>query len=226
MNLKILTALLLPFFAFPQSGRAVYQQTVKGKYQDYKWEYKFEWELIFTDSLSICKIIPPKNEEISAGGITIGKWNQERKEIYLTGYKDSIFISDLVEQQSLYRVTDTAINAISWKFTAKQGLVGEYPCMEIVTDQFVDSAWVWFTPRIALPTGPLDWRGAPGLILHVETNKGNNVITLKSLDLTYEPKPEDFEISWPKKLKSITLPELFALRNKNIERQRSVYGEH
>lgn len=217
---------LLPFVLFSQTGKATYEQTLKGKYQDYTWETKFQWEVIFTDTASICKFLPIKAEETSAGGITIGKWNEERKDFYTTRYGDSTAILDFVDYQTLYRVTDTSLNAITWKFTGKQGLVGEYPCMEMVTNQFVDSAWVWFTPRITLPIGPLDWRGAPGLILHIETDKGNNIITLKNLDLSYEPKPEDFEVNWPKKTKNITMADWIALRNKNKERQRSVYGEY
>lgn len=218
--------MLLPVVVAAQSGKAVYQQTIKGKYLEYKWERKYEWELIFTDTSSICKAVPIKAAEISAGGITIGTSNETPKDLYLTRYGDTVAITDLVDDGTIYLVSDTALNAITWKFTGKQGLVAAYPCMELVTNLFVDSAWVWFTPQVALPTGPLDWRGAPGLVLHVETDRGNNVVTLKSLDLNYQPKQEDFEVVWPKKSKKITLAALFGQRNTAKQRKRAVYGEY
>jgi GLPGLI family protein len=222
----LVAVMVLPLSVAAQSGKATYEQTIKGKYREHTWETKFTWELIFTDSTSICKFVPAKEETTSAGGITIGKWQEDRKDFYTTFYGDSTAILDLTESQSFYQVTDSTLQAITWKFSGKQGLVGAYPCIEMVTTQFVDSAWIWFTPQIALPIGPLDWRGAPGLVLHVETDKGNNIITLKELDLDYQPQPSDFATEWPKKTKKISMQEWIELRNKNKERQRSVYGEY
>jgi GLPGLI family protein len=209
-----------------QSGRVLYEQTIKNSYGNQEFSTSFLWEVIFNDTAAICRYVKPKIKETNTGSISVSQWIPDRKDFYATLF-DSKTVLDCYEQAGqFYHVSGTYESIFSWKFTGKQGLVGEYPCIEAATVAMDDSVVVWFTPRIPAQAGPLFWRGLPGLILHMEFNGGKNIIALKELDLSYQPKPEDFDLTFPRKTKAISFQDLINLIHETRKKNRELFGEN
>jgi GLPGLI family protein len=228
--LRYLPILFVLLFVNPsaqaQSGKVLYEQTIKSTYGNQEFSFQILWEVIFNDSIAVCRYVKPKIKETNTGSISVSQWIPDRKDFYATLF-DSKSVLDCYEQTGqFYHVTGSYENVFSWKFTGKQGLVGEYPCIEAATLAMDDSVVVWFSPRIPVPAGPLFWRGLPGLILHMELNGGKNVIALKELDLNYEPKPEDFDLTFPKRTKAISFQDLINLIHETKKKNRELFGEN
>lgn len=64
-----------------------------------------------------------------------------------------------------------------WKFTGKSKQVGSYLCQQAIHQDTSQNIEVWFTPMIPVSAGPENFTGLPGLILHVDINDGDRIIT-------------------------------------------------
>jgi GLPGLI family protein len=220
----LLFLLFFPLSVWSQSGKLLYEQTQKFEYGNRDWTITQQWELIFNDSIAICRYVKPKLETTSAGGMQVGRWIPDRKDFFIT-LLDSQTVHDLYEfEQKFYQVTGPSAQAIQWKFTGKQGLVESYPCIEAIFTKDGDTTLAWFSPRLPVSAGPLYWRGLPGLILHMERNGGKEIITLKNIDLNYAPKPEDFVVEWPRRTTPITYVEMLKMLYESQKKNRELFG--
>ena len=68
-------------------------------------------------------------------------------------------------------------NDFKWKFTGDSKQVGSYFCQKAIHTDTTGTIVVWFTPMIPVPAGPENYTGLPGLILHVDINEGERIIT-------------------------------------------------
>lgn len=116
---------------------------------------------------------------------------------------------DLVLEQtsvmgSRYLISSTLFT--NWKITKESKKIGKYLCYKAIrsceTCPNKESEFVWFTPEIPFPYGPLGYGGLPGLIL--EVNKGL-LVTIQLESLKFNNK--EICIEKPKKGKEITLEE-------------------
>ncbi len=111
-----------------------------------------------------------------------------------------------------YLVSDTLAKK-EWLYSNDTKIIGGYECQKAC---FVneyrdgsDSTFVWYTKKIPLPFGPLDYFGFPGLVLEViEQGK-------QGLHICMETFQQDaFLIVFPKKYKIITKQDFIKLKEK------------
>lgn len=108
-----------------------------------------------------------------------------------------------------------------WKVTGEQKMVGDYLCQKATYQDSLVNEVIWFTPMIPVASGPDDYFGLPGLILHVDINDGERLITAQSIEL----KPlEDGQIEMPTEGKEMTSEEFEALREEKMEEMRQERG--
>jgi len=74
---------------------------------------------------------------------------------------------------------------IDWKLGKGKKKIAGYICMEATTmveDTIPMTAW--FTPQIPVSIGPKGYGGLPGMILQIDRNKGDQIITASHVDLS------------------------------------------
>ena len=74
-----------------------------------------------------------------------------------------------------------------WRISGEQKTILDYACLEAVNDGEGKDIHAWFTPQIAVATGPGRYSGLPGLVLAVEMDGGDRKLEAISLEL----KPVD-----------------------------------
>ena len=109
---------------------------------------------------------------------------------------------------------------LPWKITAEQKQVGSYLCQKAIMKDSTTTTVAWFTPMIPVATGPDNYYGLPGVILHVDVNEGERLITAQNIEL----KALEEEIERPKKGKKVTKEEFEKIREDKMaemEKERS-----
>lgn len=132
------------------------------------------------------------NQQISKFSI-INKENQTFKDNVISdkiGVSNSVFYKDLKKKES-FSYTETYLdkkstiisynyNKYNWTITKESKKIGKYNCFKATTERkylavsineyLNETIVVWFTPEIAVPFGPNDYSGLPGLVLEVSKN--------------------------------------------------------
>jgi GLPGLI family protein len=179
------------------------------------------FELIFSGDESIYKAkkqeeLPPTTSTTPGPpmGMRFGAGRANRV-VYKDLAKDTIIDSrDFMQKQFL--ITG-APKARKWKIGKGQKEILGYKCLE--ASFRVDSATAlvaWFTPQISVSNGPSDYQGLPGMILQIDVNAGERMITateiiLDSVDTSVlvapdkgkEVTPEEFEKIREEKMKEM-----------------------
>ena len=108
--------------------------------------------------------------------------------------------------------------SFDWKVTGKQKQVGSYLCMEAIHVDSSQTTVVWFTPMIPVHAGPDSYAGLPGLILHVDINDGERLIT--AVDVQLKELAEG-SIVKPEEGKPINEEDYKALRKEKMEEMKA-----
>ncbi len=95
-----------------------------------------------------------------------------------------------------------------WKITGNQKMILDYPCQEAISGDDETEVVVWFTPAIAVPTGPEELGNLPGLVLEVNKDNGEHVLKAISVELK---EPEKGLLKKPVKGKEVTEEEFQAI---------------
>lgn len=183
---------------------------VEGNAEDFSHllpkEMKSEKELIFNDQTTLYKSIP---EEAAApetlGGeevvIRISSGSPEH-EVY-TDLASGKVIEKKEFMTRLFLI-DGELEKQNWKLTGNQKMILKMPSQEAVTE--IDSVQViaWFTPVIPVPAGPGKYNGLPGLILEVDIDKGQHMISAEEIQLGEIPENV---LEKPRKGKKVTAME-------------------
>lgn len=114
--------------------------------------------------------------------------SQENKELEVSGettkkieigrdgggiYKNHKSVSYLKEANILgkeFLVVDK-LEKYTWEITNEEKVIGSYKCTKATTQVNGDIVEAWFTDIIAIPDGPADFFGLPGLIIELTTLK-------------------------------------------------------
>lgn len=101
-----------------------------------------------------------------------------------------------------YLIEDTLAGG-NWKMTGETKQVLGYNCMKANTTDTVRKREItaWFTDAITLSSGPLQFGQLPGLILEVDINNGEIVVSAKKTEFK---KLKKGELEAPKKGEKIT----------------------
>lgn len=144
-----------------------------------------------------------KEEDIAESG-----WSR-RKEKYLLirDYKKKT-IKDLKEELGKVYVVKDEIPKVKWKILNEIKEVAGYLCMKAETKDPVKDRIIhaWFTDAIAMSGGPEGYGGLPGMILELDINDGDAIISATNVDL--EIPIEKLPIPKKMKGKEITQTEL------------------
>lgn len=109
-----------------------------------------------------------------------------------------------------------------WKMSGNQKMIHDYPCQEAVLENEDKNIKVWFTPAIPVSAGPESYNGLPGLILEVNIDDGEHIITAKNIEL--DAIPENL-LSKPTKGKKVSKDEFDKIVAERIEEMGGEPGE-
>lgn len=153
-----------------------------------------------------------------------GRWNRMRGEGVDDKYYTDFETDEALDQRTFFGkkfLIEGRRRNFDWKITGDQKQVGSYLCQRAVFQDSLTNIKVWFTPMISVTAGPQDFRGLPGLVLHVDVDDGLRVITALEIDLT---PPDESLIVRPDEGKKMTFEEFETLREEKIEEMRAARG--
>lgn len=106
-------------------------------------------------------------------------------------------------------LVEKPVPAAEWKISGNQKEILGYLCFEASrTDTAGVKTVVWFTPSIAVKSGPAGLGNLPGIILEADISDGSRVYTAKSIEKIAQG---DLKMDRPKEGKKVTEEEYKAL---------------
>jgi GLPGLI family protein len=118
-----------------------------------------------------------------------------------------------------FLIKDTQ-DGIAWKMTGESQMLLDRMCLKATHEDSSKHVVAWFTTEILIPSGPEVYGQLPGMILQLDINNGERVITARSIDF----KDLDEEaIKKPTKGKEVTQEEFRAIVKAKMEEMR---GSH
>ena len=160
--------------------------------------------------------------EEEEGGVHIKIEMDQPNDIIYTNLESN----EVVEQRDLmgkqFLIKDTLDQSI-WKITGEQKMVSGLMCMraEHFNEQDSTLIVVWFTSQIPVSTGPAGFGGLPGLIVYVDINDGEMIISANNIVMR---ELEKKEIQAPKKGKVVTQDEFMEIQEEKMEQMEKQYG--
>jgi len=153
------------------------RQDMKDMFPQY---HTSKWELIYNGDQSIYQ--HQKQEEMEVTNTqgntqTTMRFGGRENRVVYKNIADSKMTDSREFMQKQFLITGVPTER-KWKIGKKSKEILGYNCMEASFQ--VDSATTitaWFTPQIPQFNGPSDYQGLPGLILQVDTNEGERVLT-------------------------------------------------
>ncbi|REA62776.1 GLPGLI family protein [Dyadobacter luteus] len=128
-----------------------------------------------------------------------GGWGRPDDYIIYRNYeKENITNIETVSGKTY--ITEDSLRAPQWKVMNKIKEIKGYLCMMAVTKDTIKNQTItaWFANDIAVQAGPEKYFGLPGLILELDINEGDVVLTADKIEL----KPvEPAQLALPKKVK-------------------------
>lgn len=110
---------------------------------------------------------------------------------------------------------------LKWKMTGQTKQVGDYFCQKAIYQDSTQDIVVWFSPMIPVTAGPDSYGGLPGMILYVNINDGERIITAidikqKEIDPAAIVKPTEGEV--------ISKEDFEKLRDEKMAEMREEFG--
>lgn len=173
-------------------------------------ENKTKMKLVFTPTQS--KYTYESDQASSDDGRY--SWRQREFQIYRNFDKEQK--TELLEMLGKTYLVDDSLTAPRWKVMNQIKDVNGHVCMLAVTEDTIKKQKVsaWFAHDIPVSAGPEQYYGLPGLIMELDINEGDVVVTATRVEL----KKVGEEINLPKKMKGkkITNAEYRSLLSNHI----------
>ncbi len=149
-----------------------------------------------------------------------GRRGNRVEDIYYTNLTDNSTVDykDFFGKKFLIEGERSALN---WKMTGKQKQVGEYLCQQAMAKDSTTQIEAWFTPMIPVASGPDNFFGLPGMILHLDIDEGTRTITALEIEL----KSLEEEIERPSKGKKMTQVEFEEMRDEKMAEMKKEFGD-
>ncbi|TDB64571.1 GLPGLI family protein [Arundinibacter roseus] len=156
-------------------------------------ESKTKMQLFFTPNQS--KYTYASDQGTSESGSY--SWRQEDYIIFRDYEKESKV--EIMEMLGKTYVIEDSLRAPRWKVLNQIKDVNGHVCMLAVTEDTVKKQKIsaWFAHDLPISAGPERYFGLPGIILELDVNEGDFVITATNIEL----KPVGEGIQLPKKIK-------------------------
>lgn len=192
----------------------------------------FDNLLIFSSTESVYKNIELATEEgtdFDAEDDHRKNWMKKRmapaNDIVYTNIEEELVIQKKEFMDKVFLIKDS-LSIAKWKMTGEMKEVSGMNCMKAEYIPDVNDStdtmqmYVWFTPEIAIASGPAGYGGLPGLIVYVNINDSRKEISLSKMVMRDLEKDE---IEEPKKGKVVTQAEFDEIQRKKMEEQRKQY---
>jgi GLPGLI family protein len=156
-------------------------------------ENKTNMKLHFTPTLSKYSY---ESEQASSDD---GRYSWRQREFIIFRDFEQEKKTELIEMLGKTYIIEDSLQAPKWKVMNQIKDVNGHVCMLAVTEDTIKKQQVkaWFAHDIPVPAGPEQYFGLPGLIMELDLNDGDVVITATKVEL----KPVGEEINLPKKMK-------------------------
>jgi GLPGLI family protein len=124
-------------------------------------------------------------------------WRQTEYEIY-RDFENEKKTEVIQMLGRTYLVEDSLVEP-RWKIMNQIKDIAGHVCMLAVTEDTIRKQKIsaWFADDLPVPAGPEQYFGLPGLILELNINDGDVIITASAIEL----KPVEEELKLPKKIK-------------------------
>lgn len=229
ISLAISFSVLVLFAAAQNSGTIFYKETSKLHFsiqgdspppQNLPTESNAQMILYFTADASLYMNDPSSKND---GGIMTDDESSDGEHIRIKmDAPDNRTFCDLknnqriVQQDFMQRkfLITTDLKSKDWKITGNQKMILNYPCQEATRQDSDKKITVWFTTAIPVSTGPTSYCGLPGLVLAVDINNGDQIITATSVNL------DDVDVSKiqkPTEGKKVTQEEFNKIRDEKMK---------
>lgn len=125
----------------------------------------------------------PEEMKMNQGGNQIQMRFQRPQNDTYRNFEAQTFVTLTELGGKKFRIEDS-LKAQGWKFGEETKEVAGYKCMKAT---FRDEAKkqdvvAWFTDAIVCPSGPLNFWGLPGMILEIDINEAQTVISAKKVE--------------------------------------------
>lgn len=108
-----------------------------------------------------------------------------------------------------------------WKIADGQKQILDYLCMKATYQDSVSQYTAWFTPQIQVSNGPAEFGGLPGMVLQVEINDGERIIT--ATQVTGQDVDKEL-LKEPTKGKEVTQEEFRAIMREKMAEMKEMQG--
>ena len=109
---------------------------------------------------------------------------------------------------------------LEWKMTTESRVILEHMCMKALFQDSTRNVEAWFAVDMPVPAGPSRYGQLPGVILELDINEGERILTAKQIDLKELPKDAIKEPTKGKEVTSEEFRELMHERMKEMNAQR------
>lgn len=180
-------------------------------------------ELLFTDEATLYRNY---EEEETMDDVTGDGMEMEMIKIG----DESIFYRDLeantsVEQRDFmgkkFLIEDDNPEQQAWKLTGEKKEIMGYLCQRAELTDSVGTIVAWYAPQIPVSAGPMGFGNLPGMILQIDMNDGELVIT--ATEVVFE-KPQKSALKAPKGGKSVTKEEYRVMVAEKMEEMNMMMG--
>lgn len=110
---------------------------------------------------------------------------------------------------------------LKWKMTGQTKQVGDYFCQKAIYQDTTQEIVVWFSPMIPVTAGPDNYGGLPGMILYVNINDGERIITALEIN---QKEISAGTIEQPTEGEVITMEDFEKLREEKMAEMREEFG--
>lgn len=144
------------------------------------------------------------------------------KNEFFTDFKKDKFIEFREFLGREFLIENDEVEQIAWKILPEQKEINGYICsLAEFTNKEDQVVQAWFTPQIPVSIGPSTYNKLPGLILEVNINDGDLIISPK--EITLGEVNEDYLIA-PKKGKKVSKDEFQEIVKEKMQEMRESGG--
>ncbi len=193
-------------------------------------EFRKSKKILYFNSEEALYINKPKDEkEAKAQQEFRGEGRRGRRGGRFGRNENNKFYTSIADGQSIdFRnffgkdfLIEGSRESLKWKITGDQKQVGSYLCQKATFQDSTQSIVAWFTPMIPVSSGPDNYFGLPGMILHMDFDGGTRQIT--AIDISLKALEPDVIVK-PTDGKKITEEDFNKMREEKIKEMEEEYG--
>ncbi|RRA98576.1 GLPGLI family protein [Larkinella rosea] len=114
-----------------------------------------------------------------------GQWSYRNSDYIIRRDFKQETQSDVIEMLGRTYLIDDSLKTPKWKILNQLKDIAGHICMKAETEDPIKQQKIvaWFAQDIPIPAGPEQYSGLPGLILELDLNDGDVVVTASKIDL-------------------------------------------